>query len=159
MGETTKPERANQADEPLAVACNSGYGTFVLLVIAGQALYARIQAEKEARLPKVGPFYESEALWRLQEEQGRRGIVGAKLTTSLNGWYLRYDSGAQNFGIIANSRVRGGRLDGSYADCARAAKDWVAGDPTLRYAWVLESDLRDYDHQTGEYLKGKGRAA
>jgi len=143
--------------EPLAVSFNGGYGTFTHLVIAGQGLYAQLQAETEARVPKIGNLYESEALCTLQQEQGRRGILGAHLIPSLYGWSLRYDSGLENFALIAGSRR--GDLDGSYADCARAAKNWVDADPARRYAWVMESDLRDYDHQTGEYLKGKGRAA
>jgi hypothetical protein len=49
------------------------------------------------------------------------------------GHSVRYDSGLQNFGLLAGSRS--GALDGTLEDAERYATAWVAEDPTRRYAW------------------------
>lgn len=144
-------------DDPLVVTLQGSHGTSLLLVTAGQRLYARMKAEQEVVVLRNAGRYDSEDLCRLQEARSRLGIVGAKLIASNHGWYLRYDSGLQDFGIIACGRH--GHLDGTYAHAAHYAKNWVAADPARRYAWVSESDLRDCDHQTGAFLSATRSAA
>lgn len=104
--------------------------------IAGQELWDNLQAEKRAKVP-AGQYpgtFESTALCALQVAQAQRGILGVQLIESIYGWSVRYDSGIQNFGIIAGSRR--GDLNGSFEAAAQFAKTWVAQDPAKRYAWM-----------------------
>ena len=66
-------------------------------IVAGQELYAKLQAEKAARVAKAGEFYSSEPLCEWQRDVSRRGIVGAEIVESMYGWSVRYDSGLQNW--------------------------------------------------------------
>ena len=102
-------------------------------IIAGQDLYATLQAEREARVAKVGNLYKGEPLCRLQEQQAGRGVLGAELVLSRYGWSVRYDSGLQNWGLLASSRS--GMLDGTLEAAVAWATAWVAQDPQRRYAW------------------------
>jgi hypothetical protein len=110
--------------------------TYTRRLIAGADLYDALRAEREA-LPRArcGNF-ESEALCRLQEAQARRGILGAELVETIYGWSVRYDSGLQNFGILAGPRS--GRLDGSLEAAEKFARQWVAEDASRRYVTVTE---------------------
>jgi hypothetical protein len=99
-------------------------------IIAGQALYDALQAEKARRCRR-----NAEDLCRVQEEIARRGIVGAQLVQSIYGWGVRYDSGLQNWGLIASSRAK--QVDGTLEDAERFALAWVAEDPARRYAWRM----------------------
>lgn len=104
-------------------------------IVAGQELHAALVAEREALIPKVGNLYSSEPLCALQRAQAGRGILGAELVESLYGWTVRYDSGLQNWGLLARTRRRGGELDGTLEAAAAWATAWVAQDPARRYAW------------------------
>lgn len=113
-------------------------------IVAGQALCAALHAEQVAKVRVTGsdangPLYDSEGLCRLHAEQDRRGILGAELVKSIYGWSVRYDSGLQNFGIIAGARY--GQVDGTYEDAVRFAQQWAAEDPTRRYVWVRMSAI------------------
>lgn len=113
-------------------------------IVAGAELHTAIEAEKETTVPHskrpgLEQYYESEALCAFHCKLDRRGILGAELVKSIYGWSVRYDSGLQNFGIIAGSRC--GTLDGTLADAERYAREWVAQDPTRRYVWVRVSAL------------------
>lgn len=110
-----------------------------LKVVAGKQLYANLQAEKERVVPRNGEYFKSEPLCAWQSEVARRGVIGATLVKSMYGWSVRYDSGIQNFGILAGARS--GVLDGTLKAAVEWAKGWVAEDPTRRYAWVRESEL------------------
>lgn len=102
-----------------------------LIVIAGQDVCSRMR-EARAALPKIGePGWHPELLTNLQIREARRGLVGAEMVKSMYGWSLRYNSGLQNFGLIAGSRS--GQLNGTWEDCERYAKEWQAQDPLHRY--------------------------
>jgi hypothetical protein len=106
-----------------------------MIIVAGSELVDSLEAEQKSRVPMTeGGHYESEALCRLQSEQDRRGIIGITLTESIYGWTVRYDSGLQNFGILAGKRQ--GNLDGSFTSAVEFAKKWVAEDPSRRYCWM-----------------------
>lgn len=114
-------------------------------IIAGQKLHASIEAQRDATVPKSGAYFQSEPLCEFHHSLDRRGILGAQLVKSIYGWSVRYDSGLQNFGIIAGSRS--GQLDGTYEDAVRYAQYWVDLDPTRRYVSVSDFELNP------EYLK------
>ena len=97
-----------------------------MVIIAGNTLVDAITAETQKRV-------QHETLPRVQERQFRRGIVGAEVVKSLYGYSVRYDSGLQNFNLLASARA--GQLDGTLEDAERFARDWVAQDPAHRYAW------------------------
>ena len=101
--------------------------------LAGLALVDALEAEKKARVPFTGHGYESEALCRIQREHSARGIIGAEVVCSNYGHSVRYDSGLQNFGLLASSKH--GQLDGTLDAADAWVKQWVAQDPTRRYAW------------------------
>jgi hypothetical protein len=81
--------------------------------------------------------FDSEALCRFQLSQANKGIIAAILVKSIYGWTVRYDSGLQDFAIIAGTRS--GQLDGSLEDAERYAREWCARDPERRYAYRRES--------------------
>jgi hypothetical protein len=103
-------------------------------IVAGEHIVDQMSAEQTASVPRNGFGFESEALCGLQREQSARGIVGCEVIQSSYGCSVRYDSGLQDFGLLAGSRS--GVLDGSLADAERWATDWVNKDPDHRYAWT-----------------------
>lgn len=106
-----------------------------MTIIAGEALVDSLEAEQKARVHQAASgHYNSEELCKLQGEQDRRGIIGINLVESIYGWTVRYDSGLQNFAILAGKRQ--GNLDGSLEAATQFARNWVASDPTKRYAWM-----------------------
>lgn len=104
-----------------------------MTIVAGEKLVDKMTAETKARCTFTGFGYNSDQLCILQREQSARGIVGAEIVISNYGCSVRYDSGLQNFGLLASSRTK--QLDGSQEHAERWAKEWVAKDPTRRYAW------------------------
>ena len=102
-----------------------------MAIHAGAAL---VDALTEETLARCAHTPAPEDLVVVQREQAARGIVGVELVKSNYGWSVRYDSGLQNFGIVASAR-RGGQVDGSWDSAVRFALDWVAQDPAKRYAW------------------------
>ena len=109
-----------------------------MVVVAGEELMKLLDAEKQALVPRNGAgLYASDDLCRLQQRQAARGILGAEIVCSVYGHSVRYDSGLQNFGLLASSRCRD--LDGTLEDAERWARAWVARDPARRYAWRRKS--------------------
>lgn len=104
-----------------------------MVIIAGNDLVEAMSAETKARCTDTGAGYASDQLCVLQREQAGRGIIGVEVVCSNYGHSVRYDSGLQNFGLLAGSRS--GMLDGTLEDAVRFAIAWVAEDPTRRYAW------------------------
>lgn len=104
-----------------------------MIIVAGEALVDALTAEQIARVPMGCGGFRSEDLCTLQREQSSRGIIGAEVVKSNYGYSVRYDSGLQNFGLLAGSRS--GTLDGSLEHAERWVTSWVAQDPTRRYAW------------------------
>ncbi len=102
-------------------------------IVAGRDLLEKMEAEQKALVPLTGNGYASEELCELQRKQASRGLVGVEIVSSLYGHSVRYDSGLQNFGLVASSKSK--QLDGSLEDAERFARDWVATDPDRRYAW------------------------
>lgn len=102
-----------------------------MIIVAGEALVDEMTAEQKRRVPHTGCGYASEDLCALQREQAGRGLLGAEIVTSIHGHSVRYDSGLQNFGLLARARDTGGTLE----DAERWCREWVAQDPTRRYAW------------------------
>lgn len=106
-------------------------------VFAGAELYESLAAERKALVDAARAkqvFRTDDTLCGVQEAQARRGILGVNLVESIYGWTVRYDSGLQNFSILAGARR--GDVNGSYEDAERFAREWVAQDPARRYAWV-----------------------
>lgn len=106
--------------------------------IAGQELYEAAQAERAAAIEASGVPYgqgRSEVLCRVQERQAGRGLVGAHIVKSMYGYSVRYDSGLQNWGLL--HRAASCR-DPSFAAALDFCRQWVAQDPTHRYAWHSE---------------------
>ena len=73
-------------------------------------------------------------LVRQQEADANAGFLGAELVESSFGWSVRYDSGLQDWGLLASSRR--GDVDGSRASAEAWAKTWQARDPSRRYVWA-----------------------
>jgi hypothetical protein len=109
-----------------------------MTIVAGEALVDALQAETKARVPWGCGGYKSEPLCRLQGEQVARGIYGAEIVRSNYGCSVRYDSGLQNFGLLASSRS--GYLDGTLEHAVAWATKWVAEDPARRYAWYRKTE-------------------
>lgn len=95
-------------------------------IVAGEALVEALTAETET--------IASGQLWALQEAQAARGILGVEIVKSMYGYCVRYDSGLQDWGILAGSR-KGQQLDGSLEAAQQFCECWVSEDPTHRYAW------------------------
>lgn len=104
-----------------------------MVIVAGEALVDSLTTEQLRRVPRTGAGFQSDALCALQREQAARGIVGAEIVCSNYGCSVRYDSGLQNFGLLASSRSR--QLDGTLDHAERWVREWVAQDPGRRYAW------------------------
>jgi len=99
-----------------------------MVIVAGEALVDQLTKETLALKSR-----ESETLCRLQINQAGRGILGVELVHSWYGYSVRYDSGLQDWGLLASSRHK--QLDGTLEDAVRWATAWVAEDPNRRYAW------------------------
>lgn len=102
-------------------------------VVAGRDLLAAMESEADAVVADRYGYRDSEQLCALQTKWSRRGIIGVEIVESNYGCSVRYDSGLQNFGLVASSRH--GELDGSIEDAERFAREWVAASPSNRYAW------------------------
>lgn len=85
---------------------------------------------------------DSQSLTRWQETAGRQW-TSCELVKSIYGWGVRAASGLDGFAILAATRDRGGRLDGTFEDALEWATVWCEQDPTRRYAFVREYDLRE----------------
>lgn len=109
-----------------------------MVIVAGEELVAFLSQETKSRCKWTGGGYASEDLCALQREQSARGIVGAEVVTSNYGNSVRYDSGLQDFGLLAGSRS--GMLDGTLEHAERWAREWVAKDPARRYAWRRKTE-------------------
>lgn len=104
-----------------------------MVIVAGEELVDQMTAEQKAKCEWTGYGYNSQQVCALQSEHSRRGILGVEIVCSNYGHSVRYDSGLQDFGLLAGSRSK--QLDGTLEDAERYAKNWVAQDPTRRYAW------------------------
>lgn len=100
-----------------------------MTIIAGEELVNAMEAEQKAKVEFTGFGYDSEQLCVLQGEQSRRGIIGVEIVCSMYGHSVRYDSGLANFGLVRSGK--GVSLENAEQWC----RDWVAQDPTKRYAW------------------------
>ena len=100
-----------------------------LKFIAGEEVWNQMQAEKKEKVQQNAEgYFNSRQLIILQGECSRRCIAGAQIVeSSLRGWTLRYDSGIQNWAIIAADMTR--------EQVEERAKAWVDADPTCRYAF------------------------
>ena len=100
-----------------------------LKFIAGEETWNKLQAEKIMKVRKSERGYNSRELIILQGEWSSRGVLGAELVQSMHrNWTLRYDSGIQNWGIIAADMTKGEVIEYAIA--------WVAMDPSHRYVYV-----------------------
>lgn len=100
-----------------------------LKFIAGEEVWNLLQAEKIQKVSQNAKGFNSRELIILQGEWSRRGIIGAELVeSSMRGWTLRYDSGIQNWSIIAADMAKG--------EVIEYAIKWVAMDPSHRYVYV-----------------------
>jgi hypothetical protein len=114
-----------------------------VLVVAGQDVASRLEAEKLANVPRSPRGFASDPLCALHVDQARRGFLGASLVKSFYGWSVRYDSGLQEWALIASSRA--GQLDGSFAAAVRYARRWQAEDPERRYVTAPESARDEFE--------------
>lgn len=106
-------------------------------IIAGLDVVEAIRAER-ARTVAAGSrpgTFDSETLCRHQERIASRGVLGAEIVKSNYGYSVRYDSGLQNWGLLASSRA--GTVDGSLEAAIAWAKTWQAEDPTRRYVSMV----------------------
>lgn len=118
-----------------------------MVIVAGEALVDALTAEQSARVPRGCGGFKSEELCLLQRERSGRGLLGAEIVVSIYGCSVRYDSGLQDFGLLASSRAK--QVDGSMEDAVKWATKWVAQDPTRRYAWRRKTeDERSQGEQT-----------
>lgn len=102
-------------------------------IIAGADVYSAMASEREAAVRATATIYGSEALPRFQI---MNHAVGCNLVKSMYGWSVRYSSGLYNFELLASCRCN--QLDGTLEDAEHFAKEWVAKDPTHRYAEIWE---------------------
>jgi hypothetical protein len=102
-----------------------------MVIVAGYELVDAMEAEQKAKVPWGCGGFKSEELCAFQREQSARGINGVEIVKSIYGHSVRYDSGLQNFGLLARSQELGGTLEAA----ERFACNWVAQDPSRRYAW------------------------
>lgn len=119
-------------------------------IVAGHSLVDALTEETKRRCRWTGRGYASDELCILQREQSARGIMGAEVIhfsgspqTTMHPEQkpqssVRYDSGLQNFGLLATTRS--GTLDGTLENAERWAAAWVAQDPEHRYAWRRKTE-------------------
>lgn len=120
------------------------------LLFGAQARRAETAAQNAAvaRNPVDPALADSRSLVRWQETEGRQWS-SVVLVHSIYGWYVRSSTGLDGFAIMAATRERGGRLDGSFVDAAKWAAAWVEQDTTRRYAYVRAYDLTQDATATG----------
>lgn len=104
-----------------------------MVIVAGEKLVDEMTAETKARCEWTGYGYNSSQLCELQREQSRSGIIGAEIVQSNYGYSVRYDSGLQDFGLLASSRSK--QIDGTLEAAVNWVNNWVAQSPGKRYAW------------------------
>jgi len=129
------------ATDPLSHRQEHGYKTFLdpdrFEIVAGQAVVDAIRAERERTVTSSrtrAGCYDSESLVEHQQSLSRRGFIGAEIVRSNYGCSVRYDSGLQNFGLLASSRAR--QIDGTLEDAVRWVTEWQKQDADRRYVWV-----------------------
>jgi len=103
-----------------------------MTIVAGEELVTALTEETRARCQWTGRGYDSGQLCLLQQEQAGRGVVGAELVQSIHGWSVRYDSGLQEWRLLAGKRHL---KTGSLEEAEEWARRWVAERPKVRYAW------------------------
>jgi hypothetical protein len=112
--------------------------TITRTIIAGAALAASLDAEREALVAKTaGGFFNSEQLCELQRKRSARGICEVEIVKSIYGYSVRYASGLHNFGVLRGAR---GAADPSFAAAKQFCCDWVAADPDRRFATTTEQE-------------------
>lgn len=104
-----------------------------MIIVAGEVLVNAMTSETKARCEWTGYGYNSSQLCELQRERASRGIIGCEIVVSNYGCSVRYDSGLQNFGLLASSKAK--QIDGTLEDAEKFALNWVAQSPSNRYAW------------------------
>jgi|SRR5262245_58687657 len=104
-----------------------------MVIVAGEPLVDALSAETLRRCEWTGAGFASTDLCTLQRERAQRGIVGAEIVESLYGHSVRYDSGLQDFGLLASARAK--QVDGTLEAAEEFCRQWVAKDPARRYAW------------------------
>ena len=102
-----------------------------MIIVAGDALVDAMEVEQKATCRWGCGGYNSDDLAVYHRNQSARGIIGVEIVKSMHGHSVRYDSGMQNFGLLARSQ----ELGGTYEAAEQYARTWVAKDPERRYAW------------------------
>ncbi len=102
-----------------------------MIIVAGHDLVDAMETEQKATCRWTGQGYSSDDLAVLHRTQSARGLCGVEIVRSIYGHSVRYDSGMQNFGLLARSQELGGTLEAA----EQFVRDWVAKDPSRRYAW------------------------
>lgn len=117
-----------------------------LLLAGAEARAAENAAQATYLDPSIAPVMPilmgAPSLVRFQETIGRRWQA-VEVVRSAYGWYVRLASGVDGFAIVARTAERGGSLDGSLAEAAAWARDWVAYAPDARYAFIRTHDLSE----------------
>jgi len=103
------------------------------IIIAGVDLVKKVQAEKKAAVRQTGAGYASEDLCAFQRRQAGAGLLGVEVVMSNYGCSVRYDSGLQNWGLLASARRKD--IDGTVEAAEAWVRKWVAEDPAHRYGW------------------------
>jgi hypothetical protein len=80
-------------------------------------------------------------LVRMQLSQNGRGRLSAQIVKGMYGYYVRAGSNLQVPSILANTRERGGTLDGSFDAALEWAVLWAQADPKNREAYVAKRDI------------------
>jgi hypothetical protein len=96
-------------------------------VLAGHDVVESIRASRAA-------VRGDDDLCARQRADARRGVLGVEVCKTLKGYSVRYDSGLQNWGLVARSLP-------TFDDAAEVARQWATADPAHRYAWVRRSAL------------------
>jgi hypothetical protein len=102
-----------------------------MIIVAGHDLVDALEAKQKATCRWTGQGYDSNDISEMQRDESSRGIRGVELVKAIKGWSVRYDSGLQNFGLLARSQELGGTLEAA----EQYARNWVAQDASRRYAW------------------------
>jgi len=76
-----------------------------------------------------------EPLTDIQEDQHERGRRSAELLHGVHGWYVRYASGLDDFGVLAREGVE---LDGSLLSAVFWGVSWTKQDPVNREFFVCK---------------------
>lgn len=100
-------------------------------IVAGHELVDALEIEQKSKIKFNSIGYDSNSLCKLQQNQANRGIIGIEIVKSMYGYSVRYDSGLQNFALLARSQELGGTFEGA----RQFAQNWVNQDKSRRYAW------------------------